>query len=39
MKKPKRFLKAQGREADWVELKADDDAEYDKVIDIDLSAT
>ena len=33
----KRFLKAQGREADWIELKADDDAEYDKVIDIDLS--
>ncbi len=33
----KRFLKAQGREADWIELKADDDAEYDKVIDLDLS--
>ncbi len=33
----KQFLKAQGREADWVELKADDDAEYDKVIDLDLS--
>ncbi len=32
----KRFLKAQGREADWVELKADDDAEYDKIIDLDL---
>ncbi|RLF27670.1 MAG: aconitate hydratase, partial [Thermoplasmata archaeon] len=31
------FLKAQGREQDWVELKADDDAEYDRVVDIDLS--
>ena len=31
------FLKAQGREADWVELKADDDARYDEVLDIDLS--
>ena len=31
------FLKAQGREADWAELKADDDAEYDRVIDLDLS--
>jgi aconitate hydratase len=33
----KKFLKAQGREAEWVELKADDDAEYDKVVDLDLS--
>jgi aconitate hydratase len=32
-----KFLKAQGREADWVELKADNDAEYDKVVDFDLS--
>jgi len=32
----KKFLKAQGREADWVELKADDDADYDKVVDLDL---
>ncbi|MBQ1398611.1 MAG: aconitate hydratase, partial [Clostridia bacterium] len=31
------FLNAQGREADWVELKADDDARYDEVLDIDLS--
>ena len=30
------FLKAQGREKDWTELKADDDAVYDEVIDIDL---
>jgi aconitate hydratase len=33
----RQFLKAQGREADWVELKADDDAEYDRVVDLDLS--
>lgn len=32
------FLKAQGRENDWVELKPDEDAKYDEVIDIDLSA-
>ncbi len=33
----RKFLKAQGREGDWVELEADDDAEYDKVVDLDLS--
>ncbi len=33
----RRFLKAQGRETDWVELKADDNAEYDKVVELDLS--
>ena len=33
----KAFLAAQGREKDWVEVKADDDAVYDEVIDIDLS--
>jgi len=33
----KQFLKAQGREEDWVEVKADEDAEYDRVVDIDLS--
>jgi aconitate hydratase len=32
------FLKAQGREKDWMELKADDDAEYAEIIEIDLSA-
>ena len=32
------FLRMQGREADWVEFKADDDAVYDKVIELDLSA-
>ena len=31
------FLKAQGREDVYIELKADDDAEYDEVIQIDLS--
>ena len=32
------FLKAQGREEDWSELKSDDDAEYDEIIEIDLSS-
>jgi len=31
-----RFLKAQGREEDWVELKADDDAKYDRTIHLNL---
>ena len=31
------FLKAQGREADFVSLQADVDAQYDRVIEIDLS--
>src|SRR5690606_7542485 len=31
------FLKAQGREEDWIELKPDEGASYDKVIEIDLS--
>ncbi len=31
------FLKAQDREKDWIELKADRDAEYDEMIEIDLS--
>lgn len=31
------FLKAQGREGDWVELVADPDAQYDKVVEINLS--
>lgn len=33
----KAFLKAQGREEDWIELKADDDAVYDETIEINLS--
>ena len=32
------FLEAQGRGADYVPLASDPDAQYDKVIDIDLSA-
>ena len=32
------FLKAQGREKDWIELSADEGAEYDEVININLSA-
>ena len=32
------FFKAQGREDDWSELKADPDAEYDEELTIDLSA-
>lgn len=31
------FLKKQGREQDFVALESDDDAVYDKIIDIDLS--
>ncbi len=31
------FMKAQGRENDWVALQPDADAEYDEVIDIDLN--
>jgi aconitate hydratase len=30
------FFKAQGREDDWVELKPDKDARYDKKIEVDL---
>lgn len=33
----RRFLKAQGREADYVELLPDEDARYDEYIDINLS--
>lgn len=31
------FLAAQGREADWTELKADEGAKYDEVIELDLN--
>lgn len=31
------FLKAQGREDDFIPLESDEDAEYDRIIDIDLS--
>lgn len=33
----RKFLEAQGRGEQWRELKADADAEYDRVIEIDLS--
>ena len=33
----KAFLKAQGREEDYTELSSDADAEYDRIIDINLS--
>ncbi|MCR5485344.1 MAG: aconitate hydratase [Clostridiales bacterium] len=33
----KEFLRAQGRENDWIELLPDSSAKYDKVIDINLS--
>ena len=32
------FLKAEGREEDWTPLSSDQDAVYDRVIDIDLDA-
>ncbi|NMA95807.1 MAG: aconitate hydratase [Clostridiales bacterium] len=31
------FMRAQGREDEWIELKADSDATYDETIEIDLS--
>ena len=33
----RKFLKAEGREADYVALSSDADAEYDRIIDINLS--
>ncbi|MFX1280230.1 MAG: aconitate hydratase [Promethearchaeota archaeon] len=33
----KEFLKAQEREAQWIALEPDDDAEYDEIIEINLS--
>ena len=33
----KKFMEAQGRSKDWVELKADENAEYDEKIEINLS--
>jgi aconitate hydratase len=37
-KKTLHFLKAQGRESDWVGLHADKDAEYADTVEIDLSS-
>jgi len=36
-RRTKHFLKAQGRESDWIELSADHDAEYADIMDINLS--
>ncbi|HVO74084.1 MAG TPA: aconitate hydratase [Ignavibacteriaceae bacterium] len=33
----RRFLKSQGREGDWIEIKADKNAEYDEYDEINLS--
>ncbi len=33
----RKFLKAQARERDWIPLEADEDAKYDRVIEINLS--
>lgn len=33
----KQFMEAMGRGDQWVEMKADDDAEYDEIMEIDLS--
>ncbi len=33
----KEFLKAQGRESDWIPLVSDSDAKYDKIIHIDMT--
>ena len=32
------FLKAQGRKKDWIPLEADMDAEYDQIVEVDVSA-
>jgi len=37
-KRTQYFLKAQGRESDWIELHADKDAGYADIVKIDLSA-
>ncbi|MFH1722835.1 MAG: aconitate hydratase [Candidatus Altiarchaeota archaeon] len=34
----KKFIKSQGRQKDWVDLKADNDAVYEEVIEIDLAS-
>ncbi len=34
----RKFLESQGRAEGWVELAADEDAEYDKIIEIDMSS-
>jgi aconitate hydratase len=32
------YLKSQGRQKDWVELKADDNAEYSEIVELDLNS-
>jgi aconitate hydratase len=32
------FLKAQGRESDWTELRADKDADYTDIVEVDLNS-
>lgn len=34
----KEFMKSMGREDQWKEMKADEDAEYDEIMEIDLSS-
>ncbi len=34
----RQFLKAQGREEEWAQIKADENAEYEKTIDLDLGS-
>jgi aconitate hydratase len=34
----RRFLASQGREQQWLELQADDDASYDEVMELDMSS-
>jgi len=35
--KTREFLKAEGREKDWTPVKADDGAQYDEIVEMDLS--
>jgi aconitate hydratase len=37
-KRTRYFLKAQGRESDWIELYADEDSEYADIVEIDLNS-
>jgi aconitate hydratase len=37
-KRTRYFLRAQGRESDWIELDADEDAKYADIIEIDLNS-
>ncbi|MEW6416729.1 MAG: aconitate hydratase [Nitrospirota bacterium] len=37
-KRTRYFLRAQGRESDWIELDADEDAKYVDIVEIDLNS-